>query len=58
MGSILGPFLVGTALAFGVDVRTIFVCSAVPALLAALAYFVMGDLKASEDELVDSGIVA
>lgn len=41
-GSIIGPFVAGGLLATGVDLRIIFLFSAVPALLAAVAYLAMG----------------
>jgi AAHS family 4-hydroxybenzoate transporter-like MFS transporter len=41
-GSIIGPFLAGRLLATQVDIRTIFLFSAVPALCAALAYLAIG----------------
>jgi AAHS family 4-hydroxybenzoate transporter-like MFS transporter len=42
IGSIIGPFVVGVLLSRHVDGRTIFLLSAVPAVLAAAAYVAMG----------------
>jgi AAHS family 4-hydroxybenzoate transporter-like MFS transporter len=42
LGSIIGPFVVGYLLSLAVDVPTIFLLSAVPALLAAVAYLMIG----------------
>ena len=42
IGSIIGPFVVGELLSGGVDNRTIFLFSAVPAVLAAAGYLAMG----------------
>jgi AAHS family 4-hydroxybenzoate transporter-like MFS transporter len=41
-GSIIGPYVVGVLLERMVDVRTIFLFSAVPAVLAACAYLAIG----------------
>ena len=50
LGSILGPYLVGRALAASVDIQTIFLFSAIPALIAAAAYLAMGRVRmATED---------
>ena len=42
LGSITGPWIAGQLLATQVDIRTILLFSAVPALCAALTYLVMG----------------
>jgi AAHS family 4-hydroxybenzoate transporter-like MFS transporter len=42
IGSIIGPYVVGYLLSLAVDVRTIFVLSAIPALVAAVAYLLIG----------------
>jgi AAHS family 4-hydroxybenzoate transporter-like MFS transporter len=42
IGSIIGPYVVGYLLSLAVDVRTIFLFSAIPALIAAIAYLLIG----------------
>ncbi|HYM17706.1 MAG TPA: aromatic acid/H+ symport family MFS transporter [Micropepsaceae bacterium] len=42
IGSILGPLIGGVLLATKVDIRTIFLFAAIPPLIAAVAYFLMG----------------
>ncbi|MGC4028328.1 MAG: aromatic acid/H+ symport family MFS transporter [Steroidobacteraceae bacterium] len=45
LGSILGPLLVGAAIAAGVETRTLFQFCAVPALVAAAAILLVGRVR-------------